>query len=98
MPSKYKKRPSVTPEDRIKAVMMFQQEKSFATIGRELNRTKSWIKRIIDRNNETFSYQDPPKSGRPHEPEIEVVYEAEVVFDDEMDYNCLLVHQESVLV
>ena len=49
MPSINEKRPSVTLEDRIKAVMMRQQGKSFATIGRELNRAKSCIKRIVDR-------------------------------------------------
>ncbi|CAF0836238.1 unnamed protein product [Brachionus calyciflorus] len=35
MPSEYKKGSSVTFEDRIKAVMMSQQEKSFATGGKE---------------------------------------------------------------
>ncbi|CAF0887952.1 unnamed protein product [Brachionus calyciflorus] len=34
-------------------------------MGKELNTAKSCIKRIVDRNNETNSYQDPPKSGRP---------------------------------
>ena len=58
MPSINEKRPSVTLEDRIKAVMMRQQGKSFATIGRELNRAKSCIKRIVDRYNETNSNQD----------------------------------------
>ncbi|CAF0939805.1 unnamed protein product [Brachionus calyciflorus] len=42
-----------------------EQGKSFAAIGRELNRTKSCIKRIVDWYNETNSYQDRPKSERP---------------------------------
>ncbi|CAF0934532.1 unnamed protein product [Brachionus calyciflorus] len=40
---------------------MCQQGKSFAAIGRELNRSKSCIKRIIDRYNETNSYKDRPR-------------------------------------
>ncbi|CAF1025509.1 unnamed protein product [Brachionus calyciflorus] len=44
---------------------MCQQGKSFAAIGRELNRSKSCIKRIIDRYNETNSYKDRPRPGRP---------------------------------
>ena len=65
MPSENRNRTSVTLEDRIKAVAMSQQGKSFAAIGRELNRSKSCIKRIIDRYNETNSYKDRPKTGRP---------------------------------
>ena len=65
MPSENRNRTSVTLEDRIKAVAMCQQGKSFAAIGRELNRSKSCIKRIIDRYNKTNSYKDRPKPGRP---------------------------------
>ena len=63
--SESKNRPSVTLEDRIKAVTMRQQGKTLETIGRELNRAISCIKRIIDRYNETNSYKDRPRSGRP---------------------------------
>lgn len=55
IPSENRNRTSVTLEDRIEAVTMCQQGKSFADIGRELNRSKSCIKRIIDRYNETNS-------------------------------------------
>ena len=65
MASEIKSRPPVTPEDRIKAVILRQQGKSFADIGRELNRAKSCIKKIVDRFNETQSYEDRPRSGRP---------------------------------
>ena len=65
MPSENRNRTSVTLEDIIKAVAMSQQGKSFAAIGRELNRSKSCIKRIIDRYNETNSHKDRPKPGRP---------------------------------
>ncbi|CAF0779918.1 unnamed protein product [Brachionus calyciflorus] len=41
------------------------QGKSFAAIGKELNRSKSCIKNIIDRYNETNSYKDRPRAGRP---------------------------------
>ncbi|CAF1145219.1 unnamed protein product, partial [Brachionus calyciflorus] len=58
-------RTSVTLEDRIKTVTMSQQGKSFAAIGRELNRSKSCIKRIIDHYNETNPYKDRPRPGRP---------------------------------
>ncbi|CAF0715322.1 unnamed protein product [Brachionus calyciflorus] len=44
---------------------MRQQGKTVETIGRELNRAISCIKRIIDRYNETNSYKDRPRSGRP---------------------------------
>lgn len=65
MPSEFKSRPPVTLEDRIKAVALSQQGKSFAFIGRELKRAKSCIKKIVDRYNETKSYEDRPRSGRP---------------------------------
>ncbi|CAF1122384.1 unnamed protein product, partial [Brachionus calyciflorus] len=65
MPSENRNRSSVTLEDRIKAVTMCQLGKSFAAIGRELNRSKSCIKRIIDRYNETNSYIYRPRPGRP---------------------------------
>ncbi|CAF0718663.1 unnamed protein product [Brachionus calyciflorus] len=65
MPYENRNRISVTLEDRIKAVTMSQQGKSFAAIGRELNRSKSCIIRIIDRYNETNSYKDRPRPGRP---------------------------------
>ncbi|CAF0974816.1 unnamed protein product [Brachionus calyciflorus] len=65
MTSEFKNRPSVTLEYRIKAVTILQQEKALETIRRELNRAISCIKRIIDRYNETNSYKDRPKSGRP---------------------------------
>ncbi|CAF0799162.1 unnamed protein product [Brachionus calyciflorus] len=65
MPSENRNRTSVTLEDRIKAVTMCQQGKSFAAIGRELNRSKSCIKRNIDLYNETNSYNDRPRPGRP---------------------------------
>ncbi|CAF1116697.1 unnamed protein product, partial [Brachionus calyciflorus] len=64
MTSENRNRTSVTLEDRIKAVTMFQQGKSFAAIGRELHRSKSCIKRIIDGYNETNSYKDRPRPGR----------------------------------
>ncbi|CAF0876050.1 unnamed protein product [Brachionus calyciflorus] len=44
---------------------MRQQGKTLETIERELNRAISCIKRIIDRYNETNSYKDRPRSGRP---------------------------------
>ncbi|CAF1087238.1 unnamed protein product [Brachionus calyciflorus] len=44
---------------------MRKQGKTLETIGRELNRAISCIKRIIDRYNETNSYKDRPRSGRP---------------------------------
>ncbi|CAF0839192.1 unnamed protein product [Brachionus calyciflorus] len=65
MPSENRNRTSVTLEDRIKAITTCQQGKSFAAIGRELNRSKSCIKRIIDRYNETNSYKDRPRPDRP---------------------------------
>ncbi|CAF1100493.1 unnamed protein product [Brachionus calyciflorus] len=65
MPPENKNRTSVTLEERIKAVTMCQQGKSFAAIGRELYRSKWCIKRIIDRYNETNSYKDRPRPGRP---------------------------------
>ncbi|CAF1133696.1 unnamed protein product, partial [Brachionus calyciflorus] len=49
MPCENRNRTSVSLEDRIKAVTMCQQGKSFAAIGRELNRSKSYIKRTIDK-------------------------------------------------
>ncbi|CAF0891148.1 unnamed protein product, partial [Brachionus calyciflorus] len=64
MASEFRNRPSVTLEDRNKAVTMRQQGKTLETIGRELNRAFSRIKRIIDRYNETNSYKDRPRSGR----------------------------------
>ena len=65
MASEFRNRPSVKLEDKIKAVTMRQQGKTLETIGRELNRAISCIKRIIDRYNETNTYQDRPRSGRP---------------------------------
>ncbi|CAF0873764.1 unnamed protein product [Brachionus calyciflorus] len=65
MPSENRNRTSVILEDRIKAVTMCQQGKSFAAIARELKRSKSCIKRNIDRYNETNSYKDRPRPGRP---------------------------------
>ena len=59
------KRRPMTKEDRVKAVLLGEQGKSFSQIGNELNRTKSCIKTIIDRYNETKSYDDRPRSGRP---------------------------------
>ncbi|CAF0813846.1 unnamed protein product [Brachionus calyciflorus] len=64
MPSENRNRTLVTLEDRIKAVTLCQQGKSFAAIGKELNRSKSCIKRIFDRYNETNSYKDRPRTGR----------------------------------
>ena len=60
MPTEFKNRLSITLEDRIKAVTMRQQGKTLEAIGRELNRAVSCIKGIIDRYNETNSYQDRP--------------------------------------
>ncbi|CAF1123914.1 unnamed protein product [Brachionus calyciflorus] len=65
MPSENRNGKSVTVEERIKAVTMCQQGKSFAAIGRELNRSKSCIKRIIDRYNETITKKDRSRTGRP---------------------------------
>ncbi|CAF1106796.1 unnamed protein product [Brachionus calyciflorus] len=58
MTSEFKNRPSVTLEDRIKAVTMRKQGKTLETIGSELNRAISLIgeiiiKRIIDGNKTT---------------------------------------------
>ncbi|CAF0972155.1 unnamed protein product [Brachionus calyciflorus] len=55
--------PSVTLEDRIKAVTMREQEKTLETIGNKLNRAISCIKRINYRYDETNSYKDRPRSG-----------------------------------
>ncbi|CAF0938671.1 unnamed protein product [Brachionus calyciflorus] len=65
MASEFKNRPSVILEDRIKAVTMRKQGKTLETFGKELNRAISCIKRIIERYNETNSYKDRPRSGRP---------------------------------
>ena len=56
MASEFRNRLSVLLESRIKAVTMRQQGKTLETIGRELNRAISCIKRIIDRYR--------PRSGR----------------------------------
>ncbi|CAF1072304.1 unnamed protein product [Brachionus calyciflorus] len=61
--SEFRNRPSVTLEDRIKAVTMREQGKTLETIGRELNRAISCIKRINYRYDETNSYKDRPRSG-----------------------------------
>jgi len=55
----------ISKEDIIKAVFLHQKGKSYSEIGNELNRSKSCIKTIIDRYNETKSYDDRPRSGRP---------------------------------
>lgn len=59
------KRRQISKEDRIKAVLLNKQGKSYSQIGIELNRTKSCVKTIIDRYKQTKSYDDRPRSGRP---------------------------------
>ncbi|CAF0980587.1 unnamed protein product, partial [Brachionus calyciflorus] len=65
MPNQSSKRIPISKEDRIKAVFLNQKGKSYSEKGNELNRSKSCIKIIIDRYNETKSYDDRPRSGRP---------------------------------
>ncbi|CAF1008077.1 unnamed protein product [Brachionus calyciflorus] len=65
MPNQASKRILICKEDRIKAVFLNQKGKSYSEIGNELNRSKLFIKTIIDRYNKTKSYDDRPRSGRP---------------------------------
>lgn len=65
MPIQAPKRLPISKEDRIKDVFLHQKGNSYSEIGNELNRSKSCIKTIIDRYNQTKSYDDRPRSGRP---------------------------------